>query len=62
MAARATAAIRAAGTCSWHTFDPTTDLKRNTDGVIEFSGTKPDLERAFDRYFRTREEDVNTLT
>jgi hypothetical protein len=45
-----------------HGFDPSTDLKRNTDGVIEFAGNKPDLERAFDRYLRSREEDVNTLT
>jgi hypothetical protein len=43
-------------------FDPATDIKRNTYGVLEFSGTKPDLERAFDRYLRAREEDVNTLT
>ncbi len=43
-------------------FDPVTDLKRNTYGVLEFSGAKPDLERAFDRYLRSREEDVNTLT
>lgn len=45
-----------------HGFDPATDLKRNTWGVIEFAGNKPDLERAFDRYLRSREEDVNTLT
>jgi hypothetical protein len=45
-----------------HDFDPLTDLKRNTSGVIEFAGNKPDLERAFDRYLRAREEDVNTLT
>ena len=32
------------------------------DGVIEFAGNKPDLERAFDRYLRSRDEDVNTLT
>ena len=43
-------------------FDPHTDLKRNTCGVLEFAGNKPDLERAFDRYLRAREEDVNTLT
>lgn len=43
-------------------FDPVTDLKRNTHGVVEFSGTKPSLERDFDRYLRSREEDVNTLT
>jgi hypothetical protein len=45
-----------------HGFDPSTDLKRNTDGVIEFAGNKPNRERAFDRYLRSREEDVNTLT
>jgi hypothetical protein len=43
-------------------FDPATDLKRNTFGVLEFAGNKPDLERDFDRYLRSREEDVNTLT
>ena len=43
-------------------FDPHTDLKRNACGVLEFAGNKPDLERAFDRYLRAREEDVNTLT
>jgi hypothetical protein len=45
-----------------HGFDPHVDLKRNTYGVLEFAGNKPDLERAFDRYLRAREEDVNTLT
>lgn len=45
-----------------HAFDPVSDLKRNTHGVLEFAGNKPDLERAFDRYLRSREEDVNTLT
>lgn len=44
-----------------HGFDPTTDLKRNLDRVVEFAGNKPDLERAFDRYLRSRAEDVNTL-
>jgi hypothetical protein len=43
-------------------FDPSIDLKRNTYGVLEFSGAQPNLERAFDRYLRAREEDVNTLT
>lgn len=41
-------------------FDPSTDLKRNTSRVIEFAGNKPDLERAFDNYLRSREEDVNS--
>ena len=45
-----------------HGFDPLVDLKRNTYGVLEFSGAKPDLERAFDRYLRSREEDANMLT
>lgn len=45
-----------------HGFDPLVDLKRNTSGILEFSGNKPDLERAFDRYLRAREEDVNTLS
>jgi hypothetical protein len=43
-------------------FDPGADLKRNTWRVIEFAGNKPDLERDFDNYLRSREEDVNTLT
>lgn len=45
-----------------HGFDPNADLKRNSFGVLEFAGNKPALERAFDRYMREREEDVNTLT
>jgi len=42
-----------------HGFNPSTDLKRNTFGVIEFAGNKPALEQAFDRYLRSREEDGN---
>ena len=45
-----------------HEFDPHRDLKRNSQGVLEFAGNKPDLERAFDRYMRARDEDVNTLS
>jgi hypothetical protein len=45
-----------------HGFDPLVDLKRNTYGVLEFSRAKPDLERTFDRYLRSREEDANMLT
>lgn len=45
-----------------HAFNPNTDLKRNSYGVLEFAGNKPALERAFDRYLRSREEDVNTLS
>jgi hypothetical protein len=40
-------------------FDPVADLKRNSYGVLEFSGNKPDLERMFDNYLRDREEDSN---
>lgn len=45
-----------------HQFDPYTDLKRNEWGVLEFAGNKPLLERDFDLYMRSREEDVNTLS
>ena len=44
-----------------HSFDPWTDLKRNTFGVLEFSGNKPDLEREFANYLRSREEDATTI-
>ena len=43
-------------------FDPAIDLKRNTYGVFELSGAKPNLERAFNSYLHTRKKDVNTLT
>ncbi len=44
-----------------HGFDPETDLKRNTFGVFEWTGNKPDLRREFDLYLRSRNEDVNVL-
>lgn len=44
-----------------HAFDPDEDLKRNTWGVLELAGNKPDLTRAIDAYFRQRDEDSNTL-
>ncbi len=44
-----------------HQFNPNTDLKRNSYGVLEFAGNKPDLEREFDRYMRSRNEDINSL-
>lgn len=44
-----------------HDFNPHTDLKKNSYGVIEFSGQKPDLEREFDNYLRRRGEDANGL-
>jgi len=42
-------------------FDPTADLKRNTWGVLELAGNKPELRRDLDGYFRARDEDSNTL-
>lgn len=44
-----------------HGFDPLTDLKRNSHGVLEWSGGKPDLEREFTRYLENRNEDINSL-
>lgn len=42
-------------------FDPVTDLKRNTWGVLELSGNKPGLRDDLNRYFRARDEDANSL-
>ncbi len=44
-----------------HGFDPDTDLVRNTWGVFELAGNKPELRRDIDRYFRSRDEDSNTI-
>jgi hypothetical protein len=44
-----------------HQFNPLADLKRNSYGVLEFSGNKPELERMFDNYLRDREEDSNII-
>lgn len=44
-----------------HGFDPHADLKRNSHGVLEFSGNKPDLRHDFDMYLRSRNEDINAL-
>jgi len=44
-----------------HGFDPITDLKRNTWGVLEFAGNKPDLEHEWDQYLRSRREDDNFI-
>ena|ERR1700731_795686 len=43
-----------------HGFDPNSDLKRNSYGVIEWAGNKPELEREWDQYLRSRQEDANT--
>jgi hypothetical protein len=42
-----------------HQFDPMTDLKRNSWGVLEFAGNKPGLEHEWDQYLRMRWEDDN---
>lgn len=44
-----------------HNFDPIYDVKRNTYGVLEFAGNKPQLEKEWDRYLRGRNEDINSL-
>ncbi|HXW70259.1 MAG TPA: hypothetical protein VEK34_02245 [Methylocella sp.] len=44
-----------------HQFDPNEDLKRNSYGVVEFAGNKPELEREFDNYLRSRMEDANMV-
>lgn len=44
-----------------HGFCPDVDLKRNTYGVTELAGNKPDLRRAMDHYFRQRNEDANSM-
>jgi hypothetical protein len=43
-------------------FDPDSDLKRNTSGVLELAGNKPGLAHDLDAYFRARDEDSNSLT
>ena len=40
-----------------HQFDPHTDLKRNSFGVLEFATNKPELRHVFDRYLQARNED-----
>ncbi len=42
-------------------FDPDTDLMRNTWGVMELAGNKPELRHDIDLYFRSRDEDSNTI-
>ena len=42
-----------------HGFDPDIDLRRNSYGVLEWSGNKPELEREWDLYLRSRREDDN---
>jgi hypothetical protein len=40
-------------------FSPTEDLMRNTYGVLEFSGNKPELIRMWMNYLKSRNEDGN---
>ena len=42
-------------------FDPRTDMKRNTFGVMELAGNKPQLSHDIDAYFRSRDEDANSI-
>lgn len=44
-----------------HGFDPDTDLKKNSFGVVELMGNKPAFSHAVDQYFRQRNEDANSL-
>lgn len=44
-----------------HDVNPLVDVKKNSYGVIEFSGNKPALERAFANYLTSRSEDSNTI-
>lgn len=44
-----------------HKFDPSTDLKRNSHGVLELAGNKPGLRHDIDLYYRSRDEDSNSL-
>ncbi|MBV9735580.1 MAG: hypothetical protein JO209_06690 [Acidisphaera sp.] len=44
-----------------HGFDPDGDIKRNVWGVYELAGNKPALRRELDRYFLSRNEDINAL-
>jgi hypothetical protein len=42
-------------------YDPVTDIKKNSFGVLELTGNKPRLRYDIDRYFRSRNEDSNTV-
>jgi hypothetical protein len=42
-------------------FNPDTDLKKNSYGVVELAGNKPNLTRDIDHYFRQRNEDANSI-
>ena len=40
-----------------HDYNPATDLVKNADGVLEYAGNKPRMEKEIEDYFSTREED-----
>jgi len=44
-----------------HRFDPASDLKRNSCGLWELAGNKPELAHAMERYFHSRLEDANVI-
>jgi hypothetical protein len=44
-----------------HEFDPITDVKRNSFGVLEFAGNKQKLEHVWHKYMKSRSEDSNIL-
>jgi hypothetical protein len=44
-----------------HKYDPATDLRKNTNGVVELSGAKPAMIHDMDRYMRQRDEDGNEM-
>jgi hypothetical protein len=44
-----------------HAFDPVEDLKKNSHGVLEWAGNKPELKHDFDLYLRSRNEDIDSL-
>jgi hypothetical protein len=44
-----------------HGFNPIMDLRRNSFGVLEFDVNKAELEREFDCYLRSGQEDGNII-
>lgn len=44
-----------------HDFNPDIDIRRNTYGVLELTGNKPELQHDMWRYFRARNEDANCI-
>ena len=44
-----------------HKFDPNIDITKNSDGVIVYSGNKPELESDIRKYFESRKEDSTEI-